>query len=95
MEELCQILRKHKVKMTPNVKTKLREKYHLLDEEYTTIRINMVIKVTILYENEDGKKNNKTKTVRTLIKGRKRPDQHEGSHQVHFKADTRAGNLPT
>ena len=55
----------------------------------------MVKKVTILYENEDGKKNNKTKTIRTLIKGRKRPDQHEGSHQVHFKADTRAGNLPT
>ena len=57
MEELCQILRKHKVKMTPNVKTKLREIDHLLDEEYTTIRINMVKKVTILDENENGKKN--------------------------------------
>ena len=93
MEEHCQILRKHKVKMTPNVKTKLREIDHLLDEEYTTIRINMEKKMTILDENEDGKK--KTKTVRTLIKGRKRPAQHEGSHQVHFKADTRTGNLPT
>ena len=33
MEEMCQILRKNKVKMTPNVGTKLREIDHILDNE--------------------------------------------------------------
>ena len=36
MEEVCQILRKNKVKMTPNVKAKLKEIDHLLEDEYTT-----------------------------------------------------------
>ena len=41
MEEMCKILRTHKVGMTPNVKVKLREMDHLLDDEYVTVRVKM------------------------------------------------------
>ena len=40
MEKLCSIMRKHKVKMSPRVKNKLRDYDHILDEEYETIQIN-------------------------------------------------------
>ena len=40
MEKLCSIMRKHKVKMSPRIKDKLREYDHILDEEYETIQIN-------------------------------------------------------
>ena len=39
MEKLCSIMRKHKVKMSPRIKDKLRESDHILDEEYETIQI--------------------------------------------------------
>ena len=70
MEELCQILRRNKVKLTPNVRSKLKEIDHLLDEEYVTVRINM--KKTVTVEVEVGRTNlkrgqEKKKTERKLI----------------------------
>ena len=52
MEELCAILRRNKVKMTPNVRDKLCDIDHLLDEEYTTVKIKMTKKVTVEMVND-------------------------------------------
>ena len=41
MEKLCQIMRKHGVKMTPKVREKLNLQYHRLDHHYETIKVEM------------------------------------------------------
>ena len=46
MESLSKILRKHKVKMTPNVREKLKTKDHQLDDSYETFRIKTKKSVT-------------------------------------------------
>ena len=69
MEEMCNILRKFKVKMTPNVREKLRDIDHLLDKEYETIRIKLketeTVEVEEAEKNKSGKKNQKTEELRT------------------------------
>ena len=47
MEELCQILRRNRVKFIPNVRFKLKDKDHLLDKEYVTVRMNMKKTITV------------------------------------------------
>ena len=64
MEEMCQILRKNKVKMTPNVGTKLREIDHLLDDEYVTLKVNMTETVTV----ESKEDSTQTKTTKQRMK---------------------------
>ena len=65
MEEMCQILRKNKVKMTPNVRTKLREIDHLLDNEYVTLKVNMT--ETVMVEIEDDSTETKTTKQRKKV----------------------------
>ena len=50
MEDMCKILRTHKVRMTPNVKVKLREMDHLLDYELVTVSVKMTKAETIEME---------------------------------------------
>ena len=69
MEELCQILRKAKVKMTPNVKAKLKEIDNLLEDEYTTVRLKMTKTVTVEVDEDEEKKakRKKKKTERKTV----------------------------
>ena len=68
MEEMCNILRKFKVKMTPNVREKLKDIDHLLDKEYETIRIKVketeTVEVEEAEKNKSGKKKQKTGKVK-------------------------------
>ena len=43
MEKLCHIMRKNRVKMEPNVRQKLKEIDHLLDEEYETVKVKFQV----------------------------------------------------
>ena len=70
MEEMCQILRKNKVKMTPNVRKKVREIDHLLDNEYVTLKVYMTETVTV-EEMEDSTEARKTKTQRKTVSVKK------------------------
>ena len=54
MEELCQILRRNRVKLTQNVRTKLNDVDYLLDEEYVTVRINMKKTITVEVDKSAG-----------------------------------------
>ena len=47
MEEMCQIMQKYPVKITPNVREKLWEINHLLDDHYMTLRVNATMTVTV------------------------------------------------
>ena len=60
MEKMCQILRRNKVKMTPNIQTKLREIDHLLIDKYVTLKVNMPETVTV-ESKEDSTETNTTK----------------------------------
>ena len=64
MEEMCKILRRYKVKMTPNVRTKLREIDHLLDDEYVTLKVNMI--ETVMVESKEY--STETKTTKQRMK---------------------------
>ena len=70
MEEMCQIMRKNKVKMTPNFRKKLREIDHLLDNEYVTLKVYMTETVTV-EEMEDSTEARKTKTQRKTVSVKK------------------------
>ena len=65
MGEMCQILRSNKVKMTPNVRKKLREIDHLLDDEYVTLKVNMT--ETGMVESEDYSTETKTTKKRKKV----------------------------
>ena len=52
MDEMCRILRKHKVKMTPSVRMKLKDIDHLLDEDYETVKVKFTETVTVEVEEE-------------------------------------------
>ena len=87
MEEICQILRRNKVKLTPNVRSKLKDIDHLLDEEYITVRIKMKKTITVEVEKSAGlqktgqrQKKNREK-VSQCCEG---PDSPKGSHKIHF-----------
>ena len=54
------MLKKSKVKITPNVKAKLSEIDHLFDDEYTTVRLKMT-KTVIVEVEEDSEKKAKRK----------------------------------
>ena len=57
MEEMCQILRKNKVKMIPNVRKQLKDIDHLLDDEYVTVKMNFTETVTVeVKDNNNNKK---------------------------------------
>ena len=72
MEEICNILRIFKVKMTPNVREKLKDIDHLLDKEYETIRIKVketeTVEVEEAEKNKSGKKKQKTGKVKNEMK---------------------------
>ena len=55
------------MKMTPNVKAKLSETDHLLDDEYTTVRLKTT-KTVIVEVEEDSEK--KAKRKRPKLRGR-------------------------
>ena len=70
MEELCQILRRNRVKLTPNVRSKLKDIDHLLDEEYVTVRMNMKKTITVEVDKIAGgqqKGRGQDKTERKLV----------------------------
>ena len=50
--------------MTPNVKVKLREMDHLLDDEYVTVRVKMTKIETVEVEDKDVRTNEGTKKVK-------------------------------
>ena len=64
MDDMCKILRTHKIKMTPNVKVKLREMDHLLDDEYVTVRVKMTKTETVEVEDKDVRTNEEPKKVK-------------------------------
>ena len=68
MQELCKIIRRHKVKMAPNVRIELREIDHLLDKEYMTLRVKVVKKGVLEIEDNSmqRKRNKKLKTSKTI-----------------------------
>ena len=68
MQELCKIIRRHKVKMAPNVRIELREIDHLLDKEYMTLRVKVVKKGVLEIEDDSmqRKRNKKLKTSKTI-----------------------------
>ena len=47
MEDMCRILRQHKVKMTDNVRKKLAERDNHLEEDYETVRVKFTKTVTV------------------------------------------------
>ena len=67
VDKLCHILRRNKVKMEPNVRQKLKDINHLLDEEYETVRVKfMVDKIEQEETGEKGlKKDKKGKKKKT------------------------------
>ena len=56
MEEMCRIMRKHKVKMEPNVRAKLHDIDHLLDDEYVSLRVMVTKTETVEVEDDPAKK---------------------------------------
>ena len=72
MEKMCRIMRKSKVKMTPNVRAKLKEMDHLLDTEYETIRIKVKETQTFEVENCEKTKSGKKKKKTGKVKKEKR-----------------------
>ena len=52
MEEMCHIMRKFQVKMTPNVREKLWAIDHLLDDHYVTLRVKATKTVTVEIEDD-------------------------------------------
>ena len=64
MEKLCHIMRKNRVKMEPNVRQKLKEIDHLLDEEYETVKVKFQVNESgEEVEKESKDKNTKTKNT--------------------------------
>ena len=47
MEEMCKVMRKHKVKMTLNVRKQLHDIDHLLDDHYVTLKVKATKTVTV------------------------------------------------
>ena len=54
MEQLCQILRRNRFKLTPNAISKLKDIDNLLDEEYITVKINMKKTITVEVDQSNG-----------------------------------------
>ena len=57
MEDLCRILRRHKVKMTSNVQKKLAQYDNYLEEDYETFRVKFTETVTIVLDDDKTRKN--------------------------------------
>ena len=72
VDKLCHIIRRNKVNIEPNVRQKLQEIDHLLDEEYETVRVKFLVdEVEEEETQEEGlKKEKKDKKGKTKKTGR-------------------------
>ena len=52
MKEICHIMRKFQVKMTPNIREKLWAIDHLFDYHYVTLRVKATKTVTVEIEDD-------------------------------------------